>query len=111
MIARDRQRAERPHNPPMQRTEPAGTQSAAPGLRRSKFGLDISFNDYQASHRGATYPIRAAGVVGERDEMGYAAPSARKSASQFLRSHDPSISVLRRFAKAAGVPLGQLVRE
>ena len=45
------------------------------------------------------------------EAMGYPAPSARKSVSQFLRSHDPSISVLRRFAKAAGLPLGQLIGE
>jgi hypothetical protein len=45
------------------------------------------------------------------EAMSYPAPSARKSVSQFLRSKDPAISMLRRFAKAAGVPFGQLVGE
>lgn len=45
------------------------------------------------------------------EAMGYAPASARKSVNQFLKSHDPAVSMLRRFAKAAGVPLGQLVGE
>ena len=39
--------------------------------------------------------------LGER--MGYPAASARKSVSQFLKSHDPHIGMLRRFAKAVGL--------
>ncbi len=45
------------------------------------------------------------------EAMGYPAASARKSVSQFLRSHDPSISMLRRFAKATGMSLGKLIGE
>ena len=45
------------------------------------------------------------------EAMGYPATSARKSVSQFLKSHDPAISMLRRFAKAAGVSLGELLGE
>jgi hypothetical protein len=43
--------------------------------------------------------------------MGYPEMSARKSVSQFLKSKDPAISMLRRFAKAAGVPLAKLQGE
>jgi hypothetical protein len=43
--------------------------------------------------------------------MGYAPASACKSVNQFLKSHDPAITMLRRFAKATGVPLGQLLGE
>ena len=55
----------------------------------------------------------AAGVtmqqLGER--MGYPAESARKSVSQFLQSHDPQVSTLRRFASATGLRLSTLLRE
>lgn len=44
-------------------------------------------------------------------EMGYKPESARKSVSQFLKSHDPQVSMLRRFAKAVGVKLTTLVKE
>jgi len=43
------------------------------------------------------------------EAMGYPATSARKSVSQFLKGRDPQIGMLRRFAKAAGVPLEKLV--
>ena len=43
--------------------------------------------------------------------MGYPPGSARKSISQFLQSHDPQISTLRKFAKAVGVKITTLVRE
>jgi hypothetical protein len=44
--------------------------------------------------------------------MGYAPVAARKSAWQFLmKTGDPRISMLRRFAKAMGVPLADLVGE
>ena len=41
--------------------------------------------------------------LGER--MGYPAASARKSVSQFLKSHDPHIGMLRRFAKGLDIPV------
>jgi transcriptional regulator with XRE-family HTH domain len=43
--------------------------------------------------------------------MGYELKSAKKSANQFFRTKDPRISMLRRFAKAMGVPLSELVRD
>ena len=43
--------------------------------------------------------------------MGYDQRSARKSVSQFLKSRDPRVSMLRRFAKATGVSLSDLLRE
>ena len=41
--------------------------------------------------------------------MGYSPASARQAVSQFLKSGDPQISMLRRFAKATGVPLKSLL--
>jgi hypothetical protein len=43
--------------------------------------------------------------------MGYEASTARQSAFQFMKTGDPRISMLRRFAKAMGVPLEELVAE
>jgi len=44
--------------------------------------------------------------------MGYAPDVARKSAWQFLkRTGDPRISMLRRFAKAVGISIQELVAE
>ncbi len=47
-------------------------------------------------------------VLGEK--MGYAPESARQSVSQFLKSGDPQISMLRRFAKAVGISLNTLLK-
>lgn len=44
------------------------------------------------------------------EEMGYGPKSARKSVSQFLRSKDPRISVLRRFSDAVGISVSTLIR-
>jgi transcriptional regulator with XRE-family HTH domain len=45
-------------------------------------------------------------------EMGYAPDVARKSAWQFLKkTSDPRISMLRRFAKAMGISIEELVGE
>jgi transcriptional regulator with XRE-family HTH domain len=46
--------------------------------------------------------------LGER--MGYPPRSARQSVSQFLKSGDPQIGVLRRFAKALGISVKSLVQ-
>lgn len=46
--------------------------------------------------------------LGER--MGYAPQSARQAVSQFLRSGDPQISMLRRFAAAVGISLQTLLK-
>ncbi len=43
--------------------------------------------------------------------MGYDQKSARKSVSQFMKSKDPRISMLRKFAKAVGVPLAEIIGE
>ena len=42
-------------------------------------------------------------------KMGYPEDSARKSAWQFMKTEDPRLSMLRRFAKAVGVPVEELV--
>jgi transcriptional regulator with XRE-family HTH domain len=56
---------------------------------------------------------QAAGWTQQRlgEAMGYKADTARKSVSQFLKSRDPHISVLRRFASALGISIATLVRE
>lgn len=41
--------------------------------------------------------------------MGYPVETARQSAWQFMKSRDPHISMLRRFAGAAGMPLQELI--
>ena len=46
-------------------------------------------------------------VLGER--MGYPAKSARQSVSQFLKSENPTIDVLVKFAKAMGVSVDSLL--
>ena len=43
--------------------------------------------------------------------VGYDQKSARKSVSQFLKTKDPRISMLRKFAKAMQVPLSDHIRE
>lgn len=43
--------------------------------------------------------------------MGFGEGAARQAAFQFLKSRDPRISTLRRFAMAAGVPVEELVSE
>ncbi len=45
-------------------------------------------------------------------EMGYEGDTARKAVWQFLnKTNDPRLSMLRRFAKAMGVAIEQLVGE
>jgi transcriptional regulator with XRE-family HTH domain len=44
------------------------------------------------------------------EQMGYPSQSARQSASQFLQTGDPQISMLRRFAEAMGVSLATLLK-
>jgi transcriptional regulator with XRE-family HTH domain len=46
--------------------------------------------------------------IGER--MGYAPSTARQAVSQFLKSGDPQISMLRRFAEAVGVSVHTLLK-
>ena len=43
--------------------------------------------------------------------MGYPAATARQSAWQFMQAGDPRISMLRRFARAMGMPVEELVAE
>ncbi|MDZ4687701.1 MAG: helix-turn-helix transcriptional regulator [Planctomycetaceae bacterium] len=47
-------------------------------------------------------------VLGER--MGYPATTARQSVSQFLKSVDPRIGTIRRFCRAAKLPLKTLLK-
>jgi transcriptional regulator with XRE-family HTH domain len=45
------------------------------------------------------------------EKMGYGEGTARKSVWQFLKSKDPQIGTLRKFAAAAGIPIEELVGE
>lgn len=47
--------------------------------------------------------------IGER--MGYSPSSARQAVSQFLKSGDPQISMLRKFAEAMEISLRKLLQE
>lgn len=47
--------------------------------------------------------------IGQR--MGYAPQSARQAVSQFLKSGDPQIGMLRRFANAMGISLVTLLKD
>jgi transcriptional regulator with XRE-family HTH domain len=42
-------------------------------------------------------------------KMGYAPETARQAVSQFLKSGDPQISMLRRFAEAMGISVKTLI--
>jgi hypothetical protein len=53
---------------------------------------------------GLTY-----GEIGEK--MGYSPSSAKQAVSQFLKSGDPQISMLRRFAEAMEISLQTLLRD
>ena len=44
------------------------------------------------------------------EAMGYNPASARQAVSQLLKSGDPQISMLRRFANAMGISLGTLLK-
>ena len=46
--------------------------------------------------------------VGEK--MGYSPSSARQAVSQFVRSGDPQISMLRKFAKAMSISIQTLLK-
>ena len=43
------------------------------------------------------------------EKMGYSSSSARQAVSQFLRSGDPQIGMLRRFAEAIGISVKSLL--
>jgi transcriptional regulator with XRE-family HTH domain len=45
------------------------------------------------------------------EKMGYAPETARQAVFQFLKSGDPQISMLRRFAQALGISVKTLLSE
>jgi transcriptional regulator with XRE-family HTH domain len=55
--------------------------------------------------------LKASGMTQQQlgELMGYPAASARQSVSQFLRSSNPQIDTLRRFAKALGERLDEVL--
>jgi len=46
-------------------------------------------------------------IIGER--MGYDPKSARQSVSRFLKSENPTVAMVRKFAKAMGVDVKELL--
>ena len=44
------------------------------------------------------------------EKMGYAPSTARQAVSRFLKSGDPQIGMLRRFAEALGISLASLIK-
>jgi len=44
-------------------------------------------------------------------DMGYPQETARQSAWQFMKTNDPRLSMLRRFAKAMEIPVEELVSQ
>lgn len=57
--------------------------------------------------------VKRAGMTYQEigEKMGYSPSSARQAVSQFLRSGDPQIGMLRRFAGAMGISLRTLIDE
>src|SRR5262245_33191841 len=69
-------------------------------------GMDVSMEKVKAIHDKSGMTLQALG-----EAMGFDPSIARQSAYQFLRSTDPRISSLRRFAKAHKVRIEKLVSE
>jgi transcriptional regulator with XRE-family HTH domain len=68
--------------------------------------LDPSMNKVRALFEKSGLTLNELGL-----KMDCPPEVARQSAFQFLKTRDPHISMLRRFAKAVGVPLEELIAE
>ena len=55
--------------------------------------------------------LEASGMTYQQlgEKMGYAPTSARQAVFQFLKSGDPQVSMLRRFAEAMGISVKSLL--
>ena len=55
--------------------------------------------------------LEASGMTYQQlgEKMGYAPTTARQAVSQFLKSGDPQVSMLRRFAEAMGISVKSLL--
>jgi transcriptional regulator with XRE-family HTH domain len=73
---------------------------------KGRYPEDPSMEKVQALFKKSGLSMAALGV-----RMGYDEATARQSIFQFLKSGDPRISMLRKFAKAMGVPLAELLDE
>ena len=71
-----------------------------------KYPEDPSMSKVRASFEKSGLTMNDLGV-----KMGYDAETARQSVFQFLKSNDPRVSMLRRFAKAMDIPLADLLDE
>lgn len=67
---------------------------------------DTSMTKVRALFEQSGMSLHALGLA-----MGYDGDTARQSAFQFMKSGDPRISMLRRFAKAMEIPLSELLDE
>jgi hypothetical protein len=67
---------------------------------------DKSMERVHALFRAAKMSLHGLGL-----KMGYDAKTARQSAFQFMKSGDPRMSMLRKFAKAMGISVDELMDE
>ncbi len=67
-------------------------------------GMSIRSCELWAAKKAARMTQEELGML-----MGYRQAMARKSVSQFLKTNDPRISMLRKFAKAVGVSLTDII--
>jgi transcriptional regulator with XRE-family HTH domain len=73
---------------------------------KDKYPEDPSMDKVKALFAASGLTMNDLGV-----KMGYDPDTARQSVFQFLKSADPRVSMLRRFAKAMDVPLDELLSE
>lgn len=67
---------------------------------------DASMAQVLSKFEASGLSLQALGVA-----MGFPEETARQAAFQALKAGDPRISTLRRFAKALGIPIEELVSE
>jgi lambda repressor-like predicted transcriptional regulator len=65
---------------------------------------DTSMEHVHARFKESGLSLHALGLA-----MGYEPATARQAAFQFMKSGDPRISMLRRFAKAMGITVEELL--
>ena len=67
---------------------------------------DTAMGKVRAKFKKSGLSLNALGLA-----MGYEASTARQAAFQFMKTDDPRLSMLRRFAKAMGISIEELVAQ
>ena len=83
-----------------------GVNTVYTQVMKDKYPEDPSMGKVRALYEKSGLTMNDLGV-----KMGYDVETARQSVFQFLKSNDPRVSMLRRFAKAMDVPLSDLLDE